>query len=54
MPDGWKKDKIYLLLKQKILRGEFPPKMRLPNELDFCRELLGLLKKNGIHCPVVS
>ena len=39
MPSGWKKDRIYLLLKQKILRGELAPKTRLPNELDFCREL---------------
>ena len=39
MPDGWKKDKVYLLLKQKIMRGEYPPEMRLPNELDFSREL---------------
>ena len=39
MPAGWKKDRIYLLLKQKILRGELAPKTRLPNELDFCREL---------------
>lgn len=39
MPDGWKKDKVYLLLKQRIMRGEYPPEMRLPNELDFCREL---------------
>lgn len=39
MPDGWKKDKIYQILKQKILRGEFAPKTRLPNELVFCREL---------------
>ena len=26
-------------MKQKILRGEFAPKTRLPNELVFCREL---------------
>ena len=39
MPSGWKKDKVYLLLKQKILRGELAPKTRLPKELDFCREL---------------
>ena len=39
MLSGWKKDKVYLLLKQKILRGELAPKTRLPNELDFCRKL---------------
>ena len=39
MPDGWKKDKVYLQLKQKILSGEFTPGMRLPKELEFSREL---------------
>ena len=39
MPDGWKKDKVYLQLKQRILSGDFAPGTRLPRELEFSREL---------------
>jgi len=39
MESVWKKDNVYLLLKQKILSGEFAPGLKLPRELDFSREL---------------
>ena len=39
MQENLKKDRIYLLLKQRILRGEYTPGMRLPKELEFSREL---------------
>ena len=39
MPESLKKDQIYLQLKQSILRGIYPPGMRLPKELEFSREL---------------
>ena len=39
MAPVWKKDNVYLLLKQKILSGEFAPGLKLPRELDYSREL---------------
>ena len=34
-----KKDNLYQELRQEILSGHYAPESRLPNELDFCRQL---------------